>query len=33
MKNNVIEGKVYHSFQNESPTNHLEMKAKKLFQN
>ena len=28
-----IEGKVYHSFQNESPSNHLEMKAKKSFQN
>mgnify|MGYP003473995579 CR=1 FL=1 len=28
-----IEGKVYHSFQNESPSNHLETKAKKSFQN
>ena len=28
-----IEGKVYHSFQNESPSNHIETKAKKSFQN
>ena len=28
-----FEGKVYHSFQNESPSNHLEPKAKKSFQN
>ena len=28
-----IEGKVYHSFQNESPSNHLETKVKKSFQN
>ena len=28
-----IERKVYHSFQNESPSNHLETKAKKSFQN
>ena len=28
-----IEGKVHHSFQNESPSNHLEMKVSQSFQN
>ena len=28
-----IEGTVNHSFQNESPANHLETKAKKSFKN